>query len=200
MHVATPEGTRPLLQLKVSELCSACLPPHRQMNESLTRKLRNAADCGKSRRVQPCQRLVHTSRYTQTDQVPLLPARILNLFVTRSKRLASHLQQPNPKHPVNVPHQAASCVAIPYTDDDPDSGAVGCVTKFANAHFSSTFNSLFANVFFVTLSLQVREGCSRRQRRSLQVLFYNLLPSLSAQFTSALPHSRSDSRAREEGP
>jgi hypothetical protein len=33
-------------------------------------------------------------------------------------------------------------IAIPYSDDDPDTGAVGCVTKFANAHFSGTGGAL----------------------------------------------------------
>ncbi len=52
------------------------------------------------------------------------------------------------RNPVNVLFIPAdytapiSTVAISYDDDDPDSGAIGCVTKFANAHFSGTGGAL----------------------------------------------------------
>ena len=35
-----------------------------------------------------------------------------------------------------------SSVAVPYDEDDANSGSVGCVTKFANAHFSATGGGL----------------------------------------------------------
>jgi hypothetical protein len=56
--------------------------------------------------------------------------------------ISKPIRQPPPVSPSPPTSDArCSCVAVPYDEDDANTGSVGCVTKYANAHFSSTFSS-----------------------------------------------------------